>query len=263
MRHSGNSMIRLRTKTYNYNFDRDTGFFMRWGESLEDNPRYSPVGPELADIEVSTVCSGLLGTPCPWCYKTNTPHGANMSLEKFTRVVRNINPYGNLLQVALGVGDIDANPDLVNMLRWCRESGVVPNITVSGARLDSTFEGKTYYQHLADYCGAVAVSHYDDDLCFDAVKRFTDLGVRQVNIHEILAEETIDECFSLLNKVRVDKRLEKLNAVVFLLFKPKGDRNNLTPLKSTEKYKQLVKFAIDSGISIGSDSCGAVKKKNI
>lgn len=252
-------IVKLRTENYNYNFNYNTGFFMRWGKTLEDDPQYSPIGPELADIEVSTVCSGPFGTPCPWCYKTNTPSGVNMSLDTFVDVVENLNQYNNLMQVAFGVGDIDANLDLVYMFRWCRENTIVPNITVNGSRLDNTFEGRTYYQHIADYCGAVAVSHYGDDLCFNAVEKFTNLGMKQVNIHKILAEDTLDDCLDLLRKSQTDRRLEKLNAVVFLLLKPKGSRNNLTPLRDMKKYEELIKFAVGNNINIGFDSCGANK----
>lgn len=249
----------VRQKNYNYNFNTENGFFMRWGKTFNEDPEYSPIGPEIADIEVSTICSGPFGTPCPWCYKSNNQDGTNMTLDTFISVVENINMYKNLTQIAFGVGDIDANPDLIYMFRWCRENGIVPNITVNGARLANKFENKTYYQHITDLCGAVAVSHYDDDLCFDAVNTFTDLGMKQVNIHKILAEETLDDCLELLKKVQTDKRLKNLNAVIFLLLKPKGKRNTLTPVKSKDKYKQLIEYAINNNIPFGFDSCGANK----
>jgi len=80
-----------------------------------------------------------------------------------------------------------------------------------------------------------------------------------VNIHKILAEDTLDDCLDLLQKSQVDRRLEKLNAVVFLLLKPKGSRNNLTSLRDVKKYKELIEFAVSNNINIGFDSCGANK----
>ena len=58
---------RVRTKDYNYDFHFDTGLFIRWGNMLQDDPAFSPLGPELLDIEVSTICSGIDRKPCPWC----------------------------------------------------------------------------------------------------------------------------------------------------------------------------------------------------
>ena len=243
---------------YNYIFEKDSGFFARWGATLKDDPQLSPVGPEIVDIEVSTICNGPFGKRCFMCYKNGTAHNENMNLETFKKVLDKLTETNNLTQVAFGIGDMDSNPDLVPMFRYCRENDIVPNLTVNGARLDVQYENKTYAQHIADLCGAVAVSHYDDSLCFDAVKKFTDLGMTQVNIHKVLAEETIVDCFRLLKLKESEYRLAKLNAIVFLLYKPKSG-NAMTPLKDMFKYQELIEYALNNNISIGFDSCGANK----
>ena len=51
----------VRSEQYNYNFDKTTGYFERWGETKEADPQTAP-SPEILDIEVSTICTGL-GTP--------------------------------------------------------------------------------------------------------------------------------------------------------------------------------------------------------
>ena len=75
-------MKKVRTPEYNYNFDMSTGHFERWGKTIEDDPTYSPLGPEILDIEISTICS----QGCKFCYKKNTSVGENMSLETFKRL---------------------------------------------------------------------------------------------------------------------------------------------------------------------------------
>ena len=244
--------------TYNFVFDCETGFFARWGKTHDDDPLYSPGGPEIADIEISTICSGPFGKRCTFCYKNDTALiEKNMSLKTFQTIIEKINPKGFLCQVALGVGDVDANPDLVPILRYCRENKVVPNITVNGARLEEIYEGITYAEHIAKYCGAVSVSNYDDNLCFNAIKRFTDLGMKQVNIHQLLSSQTIDKCIDLLDKVLNDSRLEKLNAVVFLSYKNKTKCDSFSLLQDDVKYNELINKAFEKNISIGFDSCGA------
>jgi len=247
-----------KSKNYNYIFDKETGNFARWGATQEEDPDYSPVGPEIADIEVSTICHGPFGTRCAMCYKNGTADNENMTLDTFKVVLEKLTQTQNLMQIAFGIGDMDSNPDLVPMFKHCRENEIVPNLTVNGARLDSIFEDKTYAEHIAELCGAVAVSHYDDDLCFNAVKKFTDLGMTQVNIHKVLSEETIDDCMRMLKLRQTEERLSKLNAIVFLLYKPKSG-NAMTPLKNVFKYRELINYAIDNNISIGFDSCGANK----
>lgn len=244
-----NKQIKIfRSENYNYDFNLKNGFFMRWGKTIKEDPELAPA-PEILDIEVSTICNGL-GTPCSWCYKSNTSVGKNMSFENF-KIIFDKLP-SNLTQIAFGIGDIDANPDLFKMFEYSRKNNVIPNVTINGARLTDEIVDK-----LVSLCGAVSVSHYDNETCYNAIKRLTDKGLKQVNIHQLLSQETYDKCFDVMKDSISDSRLEKLNAVVFLTLKPKGKRNKLTPLRSTEKYNKLIDFAFENKAAIGFDSCGA------
>ena len=64
---------------YNYiflkkaKFGHTAGFFQRWGHSPKDDPHFSPVGPEILDIEISVNgCPPVGGHNCKFCYKNNT-----------------------------------------------------------------------------------------------------------------------------------------------------------------------------------------------
>ena len=46
-----------KSESYNYAFDKTSGLFMRWGKTEDDDPEISPFGCEIADIEISTICS--------------------------------------------------------------------------------------------------------------------------------------------------------------------------------------------------------------
>lgn len=241
----------LSSTEYNYVFNKETGVFARWGATKKEDPDLSPVGCEIADIEISTVCSGITGTPCKFCYKSNRPVGKNMSLETFKKVFSVLPKV--LTQIAFGIGDIDANPDLWAIFSHCRENGVIPNVTINGANMD---EDK--YGALANLCGAVAVSRYDPkDVCYNAVEKLVDAGLDQVNIHQLLCDETYASCFELLEDVKRDPRLKGLRAVVFLALKPEGRGKSFTPLRSVAKYKRLVDTALEKGVGIGFDSCSA------
>jgi len=157
-----------------------------------------------------------------------------------------------LMQVALGIGDIDANPDLYNIMSFCREHNVIPNLTINGARLTDE-----HVNNLAKLAGAVAVSHYSDNVCFNAIERLVKAGLKQVNIHQLLAEETYEDCISLLDKVKQDPRLAGLGAVVFLRLKPKGNRNQFHMITDTNKIRILTQKAMDLGVRFGADSCSA------
>ena len=237
---------KFKSPGYNYHFNSKDGLFLRWGKDVKDDPDYSPFGPGILDIEISSVCSN----GCKFCYKSNTAKGKNMSLDKYKKIFSKFPDH--VTQIAFGIGDIDSNKDLWKIMEYTRENKVVPNVTINGSRMTPE-----YYDKLANVCGAVAVSLYDHDVCYDAVKELTDRGMDQINIHCLLSNETYDKCMKVLKDKLEDGRLEKLNAVVFLWLKPKGKRNTLTQLKDMDKFKKLIDFAFENEIGIGFDSCSS------
>lgn len=242
----------IRSDDYNYNFDKDTGFFVRWGKTKDDDPLFSPIGPEILDMEISTICN----LKCKACYKSNTDVGKNMSL-KSVKII--LGKFGkSLCQVAYGIGSVKGNPELWDILSYTREQGIIPNITVNGHDIDDD-----EIEKLANVCGAVSVSHYNNNDCYGTVERLVrakqlpGATLRQVNIHQLYCLESLSGCKKVINDAKNDKRLNGLNAIVFMTLKPRGKRNNLTPVDSLDKFKDLFKLAVDNGIQIGMDSCAA------
>ena len=244
--HKTNHNRLVRTPDYNYNFEYATGKFARWGKTREEDPDFSPLGPEIIDLEASSICH----RQCPFCYKSNTSEGKNMSFETFKIIFDKLPK--TVTQIAFGIGSLDANPDLWKIMQYCRDNFVVPNITINGQNIKTE-----EFSNLAKYCGAVSVSRYNDEECFNSVKELTDRGMKQVNIHQLISREHFHSCFTLIKKIKRDSRLKKLNAVVFLLLKPKGKRNKLHQVDSIRMYRQLINFALKSKVSIGFDSCSA------
>ena len=251
---------KVRSNGYNYNFFSENGMLLRWGKTLDDNPFFSPLGPELLDVEVSTICSGVNGSLCPWCYKSNTPGGKNMSLKTFKKIFVKIPK--NLTQIAFGVGDIDSNPELFEIFKFCRTNKynhVVPNVTINGWNLT-----ENYADDLAKLCGAVAVSNYEKEICYEAIAKLTSrIGcesntLKQVNIHQLTALETFPTCKEVIRDKIVDTRLKGLNAIIFLAYKSKSRSIKFHTLPY-DKFKELVEFSLSNRITIGMDSCSALK----
>ena len=246
----------FRSEDYNYNFNLRTGLMARWGRNKKDDPIMSPYGPELADIEISTICNGPDGRVCSFCYKSNTPKGKNMTLSTFKKVFKSLTndkPSSLLSQIAFGVGTLSANKDLWDIMNHCRENNVIPNITINGYKITDDDVNKLSY-----YCGAVAVSNYEPkDICYNTVRRLLDAGIKQTNIHMMASSQSYDRCFELIDDYTTDKRLKGMGALVFLGCKEKGKRNADTSLKSNAKYKRLIDYAIKKGAKIGFDSCSA------
>jgi hypothetical protein len=241
---------------YNYIFNKTNGDFKRWGKNYEDDPTYSPIGGEILDIEVTTICRGIVINGnnrqlCSFCYKSNTPNGKNMSFDTFKTIMDKMGK--QLTQIAFGAdSEATSNPELFKMADYCRSIGVVPNITV--ANVSDEIADK-----LVNVMGAVAVSRYSDkNVCYNSIKKLTDRGMTQCNMHFMISEETYDACMETLSDIKNDDRLSKLNAIVLLSLKKKGRGVGYNKL-SSEKYNNIVKYCMDNDIRFGMDSCGAKK----
>ncbi|KKL18767.1 hypothetical protein LCGC14_2472240, partial [marine sediment metagenome] len=205
----------------------------------------------------TTICEGVrnLKNPdkasiCQFCYKSNNPNGRNLSFENFKTMIDKLPRL--LTQIAFGCDSrAESNPDLFKMMKYCREIGVIPNITVADISDDIA-------RQLCEVCGAVAVSRYEDkNICYDSVKKLTDGGLDQVNVHCLLSENSFDWCMETAKDKLSDPRLAKLNAIVFLSLKKKGRAKNGFESVSYEKFRELFLWCLQNNVSIGFDSCSA------
>lgn len=243
-----------RRPEYNFNFSKETGKFARWGKTLDHDPEFAS-SPEILDIQISTICHGIKGKLCKFCYQGNTQVGKNMSLDTFKAIHKKFPKL--LCQCALSTGDIDANPDIWNIMEYCRNNDynkIIPNLTINGDRLTDGYVNK-----LVELTGAIAVSVYTPkDVAYDAVKRLVDAGHKQVNLHFFLADETYERAFEVLHDMEVDERLKGVKAIVFLSLKQRSRGKNFKPL-SQFLFSKLVDHALKFKIPIGFDSCSSWK----
>jgi len=253
------SIKRVDGPDYHCKIDLQSGYTERWGrtKATEDDPVMAPF-PEIFDFEIATACSGIpqVGS-CKFCYKSNTSKGfettsaeVDIALEHLSFWTDNgwISPLG---QIAYGIGNAN-NENLIPIFELTRyKYGIVPNTTCNGAYLTDEL-----IREWGRLLGAVAISNYGE-ICFDAVEKFTRLTNLKVNIHQIVSEENYDQCMQLLHQRKTDPRLSKLNAIVFLMLKPKGRGRSIAPLTNFNKYKALIDEAINSDLMWGADSCSA------
>lgn len=253
-----NGQMRIvRSANYNYNFDYNNGFFARWGATEDEDPQLAPF-PEILDIEVTTKCKGPGGKLCSFCYKANSPKGENMTFETFKTIIDKMSfnvdkKRVGITQLALGAdAQCEANPDIWKMMEYSRENKIVPNITVADISEETA-------EKLSKLCGAVAVSRYDNkELCYESIKKLTDRGMDQVNIHMMISNETFEQAKETILDYSTDPRLEKMSSIVLLSLKQKGRGTGHTPL-TVEQFKEIVDLSMKHKAQIGFDSCGANK----
>lgn len=263
----GSRYLEAKDKSFHFLFDRNTGFTAKWGKRFEDDVVFNPFGPEIADIEITKHCSGVRNKSgnrnwCKFCYKSNTNNGGYMDLKTFKKLFNVLNEPKTLTQIAFGTGaslSKEENPDYWDIFHYCKSHGVTPNVTVADISKDTA-------RKMVKFFGACAVSYYpmiDKNRCYDSVQRLVKAALEarremKVNIHCLLAVETFDSVIGLLNDVKTDKRLQGLNAVVFLSLKQKGRGKGFTKLND-EQFSKIINKCIDMKIPYGMDSCSANK----
>lgn len=228
-------------------FNQETGFYFRTG-ILEDGKDtgvdpFMVSFPELLDVGIMGHCIhgkiGLCQKAGIGCYQdglhSNNP---NMSLEDFKKIAEQCK--GKTFQFALGgCGDPDQHEHFEEILKVCKENGIVPNFTTSGFGMT-----KALAKLCKQYCGAVAVSWYRSPYTLKAINLLLAEGVK-TNIHYVLSKSTLTEALQHLRRDELNNSIDRnkfnsqgdlaqsyshntlqfpkgINAVIFLLHKPVG-----------------------------------------
>lgn len=228
-------------------FNQETGFYFRTG-ILEDGKDtgvdpFMASFPELLDVGIMGHCIhgkiGLCQKAGIGCYQdglhSNNP---NMSLEDFKKIAEQCK--GKTFQFALGgCGDPDQHEHFEEILKVCKENGIVPNFTTSGFGMT-----KALAKLCKQYCGAVAVSWYRSPYTLKAINLLLAEGVK-INIHYVLSKSTLTEALQHLRRDELNNSIDRnkfnsqgdlaqsyshntlqfpkgINAVIFLLHKPVG-----------------------------------------
>ena len=231
-------------------FNTTTGFELLSGVNEKPDPFVLKL-PSLLDIGIMGHCANH----CEICYQGDDEED-HMELKDFINILDQVKHHTN--QIALGGrGDPNKHPEFSEFLMETRRRGIVPNYTTSG-------NGLTYdeIQLTRTYCGAVAVSNYNKDYTYSAINRFMSVGMK-TNIHYVYSRETFEDALRLLKGEDIWKGaidIDKLNAVIFLLFKKKGRASNMNHLAPTAYQINLLCQAIHSKeanlkFKVGMDSC--------
>lgn len=262
-------------------FNQETGFYFRTG-ILEDGKDtgvdpFMASFPELLDVGIMGHCihgkTGLCQKAGIGCYQDGVhSNNHNMSLEDFKKIAEQCK--GKTFQFALGgCGDPDQHEHFEEILKVCKENGIVPNFTTSGFGMT-----KALAKLCKQYCGAVAVSWYRSPYTLKAINLLLAEGVK-TNIHYVLSKSTLTEALQHLHEDVINRDLDQstsqgdlaqsyshntlqfpkgINAVIFLLHKPVGLGTKEDMI--TKDNKDFLNF-LDSvnerefPYKIGFDSC--------
>jgi radical SAM protein with 4Fe4S-binding SPASM domain len=153
-----------------------------------------------------------------------------------------------VLQVALGGGNPNQHPDFTQILRITRDHGVVPSYTTNGQGLNEAILEAT-----KKYCGAMAVSWYEPTAdAEETIFQANNYGIK-INVHFLLNKESLPRAIALLEQRA--GLLEKINALVFLNYKPIHSSEELcvTDGEEVRRFFDIIKDF--KTCKIGFDSC--------
>jgi hypothetical protein len=259
----------IASEDYNLLFNKQTGYTMRWGKTQEDDPQYSPFGPEILDLEISSAADndvnaddplhivtnhGCHGLGCrQFCYKKNRPNkSVHMSLDTFKDIMDTMPK--SLCSIAFGVlSPIEQHPEVWDIFQECRDRDVVPCVTINQEVSDEVAD------QLERLCGAVAVSvnpHNKEQAYNTIYKLSQEFLMDQINIHIVLSNDSVEFVKSVVDDRLSDPRLAKLNAMVMLSFKDKAQTCAMQPISSSY-YREVIDYCMEAGINFGFDSCSA------
>lgn len=239
-------------------FNRNTGLFARIEKKGHQLPFWAIHGPEMLDVSITNWCD----RNCSFCYRNSDIAGKHMSIESLDLILKQAHEIG-VCQIALGGGNPNQHPNFSKILNLIREKyDIVPTYTTNGRGLSEEVIRST-----KKYCGAVAVSAYPPFReMVKAIRIFTSRHIK-TNIHFLLTNKSIETAISWLKNP--PEILTKINALVFLNYKPVGNNVDLNLLLS--KSKRINKFfnllsQKRHDFKVGFDSCsisGVIKYLNI
>jgi radical SAM protein with 4Fe4S-binding SPASM domain len=230
---------------YSTIFNQKTGVFMRIEDEGVQEPFWCKYGPELMDISITNWCD----RGCSFCYKNSNTSGSHMSLQNY-ELILNQAEYMKVSQIALGGGNPNQHPEFCEFLRLTREYDIVPSYTTNGRGLSEKILETT-----REYCGAVAVSAYEPYNELDeSISKMTSYGIK-TNIHFLLTSKSIKTAISWL--VSPPKYLEKINAIIFLNYKPVGHfaAKDILAVNSPLINDFFLAINQNKKIKVGFDSC--------
>lgn len=238
-------------------FDEVTGQYIRSGIILDGKDSgkdpFMSSFPELLDVGIMGHCihgkSGLCVAAGIECYQDGLhSDNPNMKIEDFKVIAEQCR--NRTYQFALGgCGDPDQHEEFEEILKICKEYGIVCNFTTSGLGMT-----RKIARLCKQYCRAVAVSWYRNDYTLKAIQALLEEDVK-TNIHYVLNTESVHEAmYRLKNKLFPSG----INAIIFLLHKPVGlGRAEKVLNLENEEFAEFIEFITKEKqeYKIGFDSC--------
>jgi pyruvate-formate lyase-activating enzyme len=109
--------------------------------------------PELVDLNITDYCNRA----CPYCYKSSGLNGRHADYEDICQLIDALSQL-QVFEIAIGGGEPTLHPRFIDILRYCRQQGIVPSFTTKNYEW---FHNDTNVAVFKECCGRVAFSIRD------------------------------------------------------------------------------------------------------
>jgi radical SAM protein with 4Fe4S-binding SPASM domain len=209
---------------------------------LWENPDDS-IGQLSAPTEVHFAVTNQCSNGCSHCYmESGEKDPMELDLKSFKSALDILAEMG-VFHIAMGGGEALERDDLFEIASYAREKGLVPNLTISGAKITPAISEKMHV------FGQVNISidnitHHDNGYrathLFKIADQAIDLLIQKgvpTGINCVVSKTN----FSNLNSLFKYAKNKKLNEIEFLRLKPSGRAKNLY-LRERTTYEQNTQF---------------------
>jgi hypothetical protein len=200
--------------------------------------------PELVDLKITDFCTKM----CPYCYQGSTPTGQH-GKDIWSRIA--ILGELKVFEVAIGGGEPTMHPGFIDILKHCKESGVVPNF--STRNLD-WINDRTKKEQIMSLIGGFA---YSIDRGWEMDKFYAKcvdngIPIEKTSVQCIVGNDNWDIKSVIQNAINYNMRVTLLGL--------KDSRRPGYPPITIDKSRERVKALVDVLKEIKKDHGGYLPK---
>ncbi len=203
-----------------------------------------------APTEVHFSITNQCNMHCPGCYVSSGKKLEDeMSFEKLIKSIDKLYEIG-VFNIAFGGGEATNHPKLIEIAKYCRKKGIIPNITTNGIGIDEDLAKKFNVFEQIHVSLDGLEDYYRKEKSKKTFKEI-DKGInllRRYNKHVGLNVVLSRENFDIIENIVKYAESTKLEGILLLRFKPAGRakreylNKRLTNKQNLEFYNLLNKF---------------------
>lgn len=197
-------------------FNRENGYKFRFilnGRGEDEILPEKASTPELVDIKITSFCD----SQCKFCYMGSTKEGRPGETSHIRTVIDTL-ARDQVFEIAYGGGEPTSHPDFINILKYTRESHIIPNFTTKNIQWLHQHLGEV--AHIIGSC-AVSVTNSSEIKRLATIRDFYDLKSHKLCV-QIVMGTLSKSAFQSILKAACDYNIP----ITLLGFKTNGRGGN-------------------------------------